>query len=186
MSPSKRSNGINEQADSHSPITPRMPDLSPNALMTPMVALDAFRALLDATWSASARLWTAGEELHRLQSAALDDAAKAISKAATDAENARDVQDLFRVQVQLANSMLEQTAALSRQWLDRLISMSSELTPPGTVAPPFGGPSVAASTHDGSDGSTIWPTDMLFNAQTAWSQWAQQLASTVNRGLMPS
>ena len=186
MNSSSRSNGMKGRADASPPTAPRVPELASNALMTPIVAFDAFRALLDAAWSASARLWTAGEELHRLQSAALDDAAKAISKAVTDAENARDVQDLFKAQAQLLAAMLEQTATLSRQWLDRLISMSVELAPPGTVAPPFAAPSVAASTSDGSDGSTIWPTDLLFNAQTAWSQWAQQLANTVNRGVMPS
>ncbi len=44
----------------------------------------------------------------------------------------------------------------------------------------------SASSDAGSNGSTIWPTEMLMNAQTAWSQWAQQLANTVNRGAMPS
>ena len=186
MTRSSRSNGVDVQTDARLPMASRALGASLGALTTPMHALDAFRAMLDASWSASARLWTASEDFHRLQSMALDAAAKAISKAAADAEYARDVQDLWKVQVQFANSTLEQTATLSREWLNRLISMSSELTPPSTIAQTTARRSVPAVTNGRTDGSTIWPTDLPFNAQTAWSEWAQQLARTVNRGVMPS
>jgi hypothetical protein len=128
----------------------------------------------------------AAEDLHRLQCVALDTAAAALSTAVSDAERARDVQDLFKVQIQWAAMTAEQWAALHREWLDRLTAMTSELTA-NRAAPTTAWPSSRpASAELRSDGSTIWPTDLLMNAQTAWSQWAQQLANTVNRGVMPS
>ena len=186
MSRRNRSNGSDEHADSRTEPARPSPGAPASAWGTPLNGLDALRALLDASWSNWSRLVTAAEDLHRLQCVALDTAAAALSTAVSDAERARDVQDLFKAQVQWAATTAEQWAALHREWLDRLTAMASDLATARSSATTAGPSSRPIAAEHRSDGSTIWPTDLLMNAQTAWSQWAQQLANTVNRGVMPS
>ena len=186
MSRRSKNPGTSERADPRTEETPQRPATPASAFATPMYPIDALRALFDSSWSSWARLVAAGEDLHRLQSVALDTAAAALSTAVSDAERARDVKDLFNVQVQWTTKSLEQWTLLHREWLDRLTAMTSDLTA-NRAAPTTARPSTRpASAQLRSDGSTIWPTDLLMNAQAAWSQWAQQLANTVNRGVMPS
>jgi len=176
--------GTNERAEHRTEVA-QPPAAPASAFASPMYPIDSLRAFLDSSWNSWARVVAAGEDLHRLQSVALDTAAAALSTAVSDAERARDVKDLFNVQVQWTSKSLEQWALLHREWLDRLTAMTAGRTasPAATATQALSG---SASSDAGSNGSTIWPTEMLMNAQTAWSQWAQQLANTVNRGAMPS
>ena len=186
MSLRNRSNRIDEHDDSGTPTARQSPRALASAPVAPPYGFDALRTLLDASWSAWSRLVAAAEDVHRLQYVALDTASAALTTAVSDAERARDMQDLFKVQVRWAGTTVEQWAALHREWLDRSTAMTSDLmaSPAAlTTARPSSRP---ASVEFGSDGSTIWPTELLMNAQTAWSQWAQQLANAVNRGVMPS
>jgi hypothetical protein len=186
MSRPNRSNGVDRHARSGTPTALPSPAVPASAPAVPLYGLDALRTVLDASWSAWSRVVAAAEDLHRLQCVALDTAAAALSTAVSDAERARDVQDLFKVQVQWAGTTVEQWAALHREWLDRLTAMASDLAASPAAAGTARPSSRPASAGSGSDGSTVWPAELLMNAQTAWSQWAQQLANTVNRGVMPS
>ena len=185
MSRRSKNPGTSERADPRTEETPQRPATPASAFATPMYPIDALRALFDSSWSSWARLVAAGEDLHRLQSVALDTAAAALSTAVSDAERARDVKDLFNVQVQWTTKSLEQWTLLHREWLDRLTAMTAGLTASPAAATAVQPPSRPAASDVASNGSTIWPTEMLMNAQTAWSQWAQQLANAVNRGVVP-
>jgi hypothetical protein len=126
MSRRNRSNGIDDHDDSGTPTARQSPGVSASAPVAPLYALDALRALLDMSWSAWSRLVAASEDLHRLQSVALDTAAAALTTAVSGAERARDVQDLFKVRSN-GRTTVEQCAALQREWLDRLTALTSDL-----------------------------------------------------------